>query len=300
MDSLIEMISTEDSPKTDNIKLDVLSNMHTDNMMFWYRADSQYGCINIGLNKYPSHKPTKSSYKETVLDQIQTLSREEATIRKIEEWLEEGIDLRPIDNIEGFSHTLKVSNRNYKTNSINSTIVIKVNKDSIEKFPVPNWHLDKNLYIDSSNSPVQITLSSLTIDKKNIESINKDNVLLIPDSFSDDWFGYAKAVDLTSKDIMLKVGDSLQSLYINNVSKESITDELGHIDNLNNSLQIVIDKGVEIPFHLLLGWEDTSHYILNKRLTSHSVKVLNNNSCIALGRLIPISNGFGVYIDSIL
>ncbi|MET0035526.1 MAG: hypothetical protein ABW097_06440 [Candidatus Thiodiazotropha lotti] len=299
MDNTNDMNSVDDLSDSDEYSPDGSSIKQNDYAIFWYCANTRYGIVNIGLFKDSAINAASLNYKNTVLEQIKTLAREETNIRLLEDWMEEGLDLRPDSTVERFEYSLKLSDRNNATNSVNNSLAFSVTKETIKKLPIPNWILDNRLYVESSCISSYITLSSNTIDKKYVDQFKKDNVLLIPESFSNEWLVYAKSLELGSNNIILKIDDNLQSFYINSELKQTYIVDRGADNQNNNFLQIVIDQEIEIPFHLLLGWTDKSNYILKKRLNSHSVKIISNSVCIALGRLIPIASGHGIYIDKI-
>lgn len=297
MDTMNGMSIVDNYLGTELTTEDTLSQDKNNKMVYWYRAHTDYGMVNIGLLREKTDKSARLNYKDTVLERIITLSREEANIRQIEDWLEEGLDLRPVNKLEGSLYTLSISKNNKNANSVKNTIIIKIDRDLLFKLPLPNWHAEQNLYIDSSRIPAKLILSNYTIDKQYADSIKKENVLLIPDSFSEDWIGQVSAFELKDNNITLKIDGNLQSIVIDNTKNDSITSNVSKTQNYNGSLQIRVDCEIEIPFHLLLGWEDTSHYILERSLNNYSIIISNNNTTIAKGRLIPISNGYGVYID---
>lgn len=277
---------------TDN----TLIHEHDNAIVYWYSAFTDFGKINIGLLKDQTDKSARLNYKDTVLDRIITLSREEENIRQIEDWLNEGLDLRPVNRLDGAYYTLKLSKSNNTAKSVKNTIIIKIDRDTILKLPVPNWQAEQNIYIDSSRIPVNLILSNSTIDKQYAEFIKEENVLLIPDAFSEDWIGQVSAFELNDSNIAAKIDGNLQSIYINNITNDFVTNIDSKTQNCN-SLQLRVDCEIEIPFHLLLGWEDTSHYIFKKRLNNYTINISSNNKTIAIGRLVPVSNGYGVYID---
>ncbi|MEW8322357.1 MAG: hypothetical protein AB2606_06900 [Candidatus Thiodiazotropha taylori] len=296
MDTTNGMSVVDIYPVTELATEDTLFQEQNNTMVYWYRASTDYGVVNIGLLKDRTDKSARLNYKDTVIDRIITLSREEANIRQIEDWLDEGLDLRPVNKLEGAHYTLNISKNNKKANSVKNTIIIKIDRDTLFKLPVPNWCAEQNLYIDSSGISANIILSNYTIGKQYADSIKEENVLLIPDSFSENWIGEVSAFELNNN-ITLKIDGNLQSIFINNITNDFFTNDVYRTQNYNDYLQIRVDCEIEIPFHLLLGWEEKSHYILEKSLNNYSIIISNNNTTIAKGRLIPISNGYGVYID---
>jgi hypothetical protein len=245
-----------------------------------------------------SNNQSPTIYKNTILEVIVTLSREEGMIQLVEEWLQVGLDLRPVTAVEGDYHSIKLSNRNSVANNIHNKIIIKIDRETLLQLPIPNWNSLSELYINSSEISANVTLSSSTIDVNYREKIEKDTILLIPETFSKGWIITARANIIPSVETSVHLGDNLQTFHIDNESLKSQVRDEGS-KSAADYLSISLDD-VELPFHLLFGWSNRGKYIIKKALNHYSLQINIEDSCIAKGKLISISNGYGVYITEVL
>jgi flagellar motor switch/type III secretory pathway protein FliN len=271
-----------------------------ENAIFWYCAITTYGNLYIGLYRDTTENNSLSIYKNTVLDIIKTLSREERMIQFIEDWLQEGLDLRPIQNIGGEYYTFKISDRNNVANNTSNKIIVKIDYNVLKSLPIPNWNSDNNLYITSCDIPTEIILSSGSIDSTYQDKLKENSILIIPESFSKGWLGYAKAEDIQADIIAISISENLQTIIINNEihTPDTIKDET--LDTSLNSLKVSIKGVTKLPFHFLLGWSSIGSCIISKPLNYYPVRISMGDRSIATGQLVSIPKGYGIYINEVL
>ena len=299
--TMAEISSCSDSYLESTISKDTFLHSENDTSYFWYNANTKYGTIYIGLirDNTDSHS---TPYQNTVLEVIKTISREEGIVRLVEDWLETGLNLRPEIISSDNYHTIKISNRNNAADNINNKIYIKIDSETLKKLPIPNWGPTDSIYINSSEVAANVMLSSNTIETKYSELLYKDGILLIPESFADTWIGLAKAIDIPSNNIIVNIGNNLQTVSVNNemLTSNALDDETAV--NTKDCLNITIDNQIKLPLHLLLGWTNSGSYILNKPINSYKIYIKNEDACLASGHLVPVSKGYltSLWLNSIL
>ncbi|MEJ2622323.1 MAG: hypothetical protein P8163_19360 [Candidatus Thiodiazotropha sp.] len=268
--------------------------------LLWYEAITKYGKIFIGLFKGQIEAANHIIYKSRILENIKTLSREERMIQLLEDWLQVGLDLRPTSDVNGEFYTFKLSDCNRVANNISNKIVVKFEHHSIDKLPIPNWHKDMNLYLTSSDALTNLILSSNTIDIAYQELLKENAILMIPESFSDTWLGYVKSPEISSSTIPINIENNLQTIGIDNEIQppDSVGDQSDVLST--EQLNISLNKAIKLPFHFLLGWTNKGSCIISKPLTYYPISINVGNTCIAVGRLVSISNGYGIHINEVL
>jgi hypothetical protein len=270
------------------------------NTLLWYEAVTRYGAIYVGLLRDQSTEEISNIYKNTILETIKILAREEGMIQLLENWLQEGLDLRPTQEINGDFYTFKLSDRNNVANNSINKIVVMLEYQALDNLPIPNWFEDMHLYLTSSDVFVDLILSNRTIDVAYQELLEENSILLIPESFSKSWFGYARSVDISNSILPINIGENLQTIGINNDMQ--ISDSIDDIYNSGSEeyLNIRFNGVVKLPFHFLLGWTNTGSCVISKPLTYYPISVNRGNTCIATGELVSISSGFGIHINEVL
>jgi hypothetical protein len=273
---------------------------HPDEKLFWYSAETKYGSVYVGLLQEQSDSATLRFYKSTVLENILALSREEKMIQLLEDWLKVGLDLRPARSIVGEYYTFKLSDRNRVANNTTNKIIVKLDFQTLHNAPVPSWQAETSLYLTSNDVSVNLILSNNTIDIDYEKTLQENSILMIPESFSHGWIGYARNRHITSRNIPIDIGENLQTFSMNNEIQIPSSIDNNSVNESRNYLNISVDEGVMLPFHFLLGWANTGSYIITKPLFFYPISINRGNTAVATGRLVSISNGYGIHIKEVL
>jgi hypothetical protein len=302
---MIKMDAEQDNQSTTEMNEDLIVNPDTglenrNNItILWYSASTKYGTICIGLYKNEADLLNHSIYESTVLENIIMLSREERMIQLLEDWLQVGLDLRPSPIITGEFYTFKLSDHNRVAKNIKNKIIVKVEKQAIDQIPVPKWHSDISIYLTSDDVFANLVLSNNSIDNSYQDSLTENSILMIPESFLDGWIGYARSQEITSGKVSINLGRNLQTISINNEIQIPDSIDIQNDNTDADYLTVSINGAVKIPFHYLLGWTNSGSFIIAKPLSFYPISINKGNSCIAVGRLVSISNGYGIHINKV-
>jgi flagellar motor switch/type III secretory pathway protein FliN len=232
-----------------------------------------------------------------------TLSNGEHLIQQIEQWLGCGLSLQPATIMPASVLTMKFSRNNDGDEKIISNLILGIQDSVLGKLTEPPADQINSASLETGHVPVQIVLSHFHLPIDQYESIEQGRILLIPDSYEQDW--WIKLLVPTHESMTRSgvLNRDIRTLTINNKRMTNENDPNSSIQNTDNngdqkSLRVIIRNAVQIPFDRILGWQGENTVLLDQSLRHHKADIWCESDRIASGHLMSVADGFGVYIDS--
>lgn len=268
----------------------------------WFCAETLYGKIYIGLDRTPVELSCHDRKLPDVLRKAVTLCHGEYLITQIEEWLNCGLSLQPVTIIPNSIHTITLKREPRDIGVTFNEIMVGFQDNLLGKLSEPAVDQLPSTSIETSDIPVQIDLSEFQIPTEQYEQIEQGRVLLIPGSYERDWWVKLHVpVDSQMSCLGILNGD-VRTLIINSQSKVKESDLKAIVTTSDNNydfhpLTITISDTVQIPIDRLLGWRGENTFLLHQSLRHYKTDIWCYSDKIASGHLMPVADGFGVFID---
>ncbi|MEJ2423832.1 MAG: hypothetical protein P8101_05135 [Candidatus Thiodiazotropha sp.] len=232
----------------------------------------------------------------SIIDCIRALQTIESFIRDIEDWFSFGIDVEPVDSTQVDSSYSRIQ---LKERSSNNLIIILIAEESLLKLMSPPANIMEKYVIETSDIDSNLLLSSLVLESDEISRIVKDNIILLSESFNPKWH----------VEISTRIGSTVCAHYgvLDNSLKTimfgpEVNPHKDVLVPLNSDCKIsVIAEHVPVPLSYYLGWKkETDEYILAESLRACDMKICTKQGVLGQGKLLNISNGFGLYINGLV
>jgi hypothetical protein len=299
------MINEKQDKNDNNISHGDHENIKTDNSdqnIFWFSSESKYGQLNIGIFKSVNIENKNNYHSSTVLEMVKLIQREEQIIQIVEDWLGSGVYLKPINEISTTSHSVTLSLRDKTANDNYGKLILAFKDQAINTIPSPNETINENIIIQTSFLPAKLQLSELTINKEQLDTIQPGNILLIRESFISPWV--VKAISKMHMDrVAVGLIDTDNRTFHTYKGDHQQSEKAEMNSNINNDrtyrITIAINDSVFLPFSLLFKWINDGSYMLAKPLINYKIEIWNEDTLIACGHLLSLSNGYGVFIDNV-
>ena len=269
--------------------------------VYWFSAECKYGLLYIGIYRNTIFDGADNFYKFTVLEMVKTLNREEVIIRSIEDWLQVGLNIRPCETHVCYDYKITLYTDEKQTDKNHGKLILAFSEEVLKLLPCPDEICDQNIQLESSVTPVDLILSSTAIHEQYVQSLKPGAILLIPDSFSQKWCIKINDRKGVTSGLYATVDNDIKRLHLEN-NQQLSSEKLEDNSSLNSDdihLHIVINNEIHIPFDILHKWKQEGEIVLSKPLINHKIEIHNNNVVVATGHLLSITNGYGVFIDTL-
>ena len=293
--------STECSPTRSRIDSDITPSHHyTDDqqIIYWFTTETKYGQLFIGLQHDSAHSHKAIQYSSAILDRVKAIDTGESLIRRLEEWLQCGLILKPTDNIPDYDYRITLSSLFSSTRNHPDKMILSISDSTLMSLPDPDTTFRKDVRIQTSMVPVDLILFEHTVDNQIINSITSGNILLIPNSFDSEWLVHIRSDFYIGRPINCVLNPDNRGLKLLSHDEAFKACKETDINRSDHQLTVKATNKINLPFGSLFGWNKDDPIILTQRLRSHGLDVLCNAEKIAKGHLISISSGYGIYIDS--
>jgi hypothetical protein len=272
----------------------------THDSKYWYLANTTYGEIYVGIYRNTvADGSTRPYYHSTILEIVKTLSREEALIRLVEDWLNIGLNLKPFNGLLPHKNRIDISLVQTNKSDISDRIILSIADSKLESLPKLNDKIKSAIKTTTTNLSISLILSENTITISDGEEIKTGNIILLPESFEQLWVIGINPSHQPERKLIGYFSKQSRTIKIDQSITKNIDVEQNSKSNQKNyNLSAIIKQNISIPISLLFGWTEES-YLLQKPITSYKLEIQRNSKTIAEGHLLPISFGYGVYIDKL-
>lgn len=279
-----------------------------------FAADTEYG--RIGMEIY--HK--RELYFDATINAAIVLGSEEKLIQNLEDWLKTTLDFRPVSKLN-FVDSVSVDLAPPKkiddiSDQEQSSVCLFLPISLLKLVSPPNWF---SLQVNWQEIETTLRLAQFKLTTSELKDLEKGAVLLIPNSFDDDWMvsiqsTQAELNTVLNADCILNYSlghlDILGDKPMDNQHHQSIVVEQFEedMDNQEEALMEVYFKhSLCSPADFLMGWmkDETSVFPIqfkNKESSigmEEQVLIKRNNLPFAEGHLIPAASGYGALITHI-
>ncbi len=272
--------------------------------IYWFVAESDYGQVYVGINTQELNSGLISADMPEVIKMAILMSERESLIQEVEDWLNDGLKLRPVSIIPSSLHTLCMKKKSSEIESNGESIVIGFHGDSLVKLPVPESVQLKETEMTTSTLAVKLVLAEIDIAYDEYERIGQGSIILIPESYDNEWSVKLRDEEINEICCNGVLGCNAKSIRILARNQKAENHLTGNLDtevknNSNNiSITVSIEDRINIPFERMLCWRPIEEINIERSLKQYKIKILIDNQNTIYGHLISIANGYGVYIES--
>lgn len=277
--------------------------IYIDSDIYWFTTNSKFGTIDIGIRRNTIYDKSNSFYKFTILEMVKTLSREEKLIRVVEEWLKTGLNINPrTEEHSSHDYTMTLYSDSKQIDNNHGQIKLAFSEDVLSLLPFPTEIINNNIKVKTSFTGVRLTLSNNRISSRCVESLKPGCILLIPDSFLTPWYLKVIVNNHNADGFFATIEGDISKIYLHNntlENKNEISEDKIAQETEESYLKIVTDNDIDIPFDIIKGWNQEGEVLLTKPLNNYKISVYKDNLVVATGHLLSITNGYGIFIDTI-
>jgi hypothetical protein len=276
---------------------------HDEYNLYWYFVDTRYGKLYIGLTKAQNDSDKSTTTYPKIIEMGLTLARSESLIRVIEQWLECGLDLVPVETApKHFDKIYIVPKEEYK-DSKSGQIVVAIDNGFLRTLVKPSPQLLHLANIYTNSIPINLIISQIDITGTQLDSIVPGSILLIPDSYLSEWPILLKSLVTGQIEHQAVLEKDHRTITLHRMpikSEISLIDNTHHARNENRCERLTIASvaTLNIPLDLLHGWQDENYMCLDHSLNQDTLEVWCRSRVIASGRIIPVTTGCGLFIDT--
>lgn len=269
--------------------------------LYWYYADSSYGLLYIGIIRNKKYNSTENIYKATILEMVKLLAREEILIQLLEDWLQEGLLLKPYSGKQNYTHQIVIQKNSSLSTDSKGKLYLKLSDASLNSMPSPYGILKKDVSIYTSKIPAELILSKNTITSNITDKLIPGSILLIPDSYVPSWT--MQIVSNVNSRIIItgNIATDMRTITVDNsmCNVADITSVNANVKQDESYIQVHVITEMKIPLDMIFGWNIDGKYLLPKPLINYKINLVMDGAIIASGHLLAINNGYGVFIDTI-
>jgi hypothetical protein len=272
--------------------------------LFWFTADSDYGQVYVGIIKENNKLKIHDNDILSAMQMAMAMKEHELLIQEIEDWLNIGLKLQPVSKVPSSIHTVHVTKINRERSSKNENIILGFHTESLTRLPAPiNEQLEKT-EITTSNIPVKIILSEITIHQDEYEKLENGGILIIPDSYENEWYVKLEVIhckEMSCIGVLRKDGKSIRIIRRTHQKPYTQHEEQDKNNNKNDkviSLTVAIQDMISIQFDKMVCWRPDIEVMLDQSLKRFLTTISRNKEIKASGYLISIANGYGIFLES--
>ncbi len=313
----------EENPRQNIVKSDrkfktSLHNQYSMQARHWFSVSTAFGDVKLGFTPFESNLLEKEDL--IILDAAHSLGRDESIVRLIEDWINIPLDVNyseyslPAENVS-VSVSLMNDAKEVSTENVVVSLPINllpnlVNPISVESLPINTDWQEVNC---------NICIAEIEVDKEKVQRLEEGSLLLIPNSFSYLWLCrvylnnneiglplmFTAQLDKSSFSLSFDIDDNQKIMQATKNSKALLNQEMimGGNDSVISLLSIELEAPLLIDIGTLLGWDSSLKPFLTKSVSQPilpTMTIKQNNQCIGCGHLLPVADGFGLLLDSLV
>ncbi len=266
---------------------------------YQYIATTPLGIVGLEFWLKEGVQPIDDKYLAS-LAIARTLGEAEALIQYLEDWLGVALDLEPSSIPEDHRLDVMLSPDSIGDERDVGRVRLSLPVKSILSMPRPSGSINKNLGMQWGCLSCELVMSSFYLPKKQLESIEPGGMVLIPNSFENNWHCLVRVKREEQLFFEAELNPKERLLHFNTPQLEIRSDAEEVLErtekNQHNQVEVVLHKSMGIRVDRLIGWADHPVVKVNSMLSSLPIDLKINSTLIATGNLLPVASGYGALI----
>jgi len=273
---------------------------------YWFKASTPFGDILLGA--LPDNDGRNQAQEGALISSICALQQVEPLIQWLEDWFELPLEVHPdgtpalVGNV-----SLSITMLNHEKASSGNGLLIYIPFNALYQLNKPSVEMLTCVDVQWQSLPCLFNLSDVTILAEKLpELLETGSLLLIPNSFNEKWWCNVTTIAneyLPQASFMAELNSSQWSLQFRPIEIKPFK-KINAVHNLEKSvsLNIEFEVVIDVSIDLLIGWSTEQCLLVDSQVSLQSLPALlvkQNTRSIAQGHLLPVGDGFGVFINSV-
>lgn len=264
---------------------------------FWLSASTSLGQVYLGILKENEGKDSLCA--DDIIVSVLAMQKLELTIQLVEDWLGITLDLAPTNAPN--NQQLQIEFLAKENTSTMGLLSLPLN--SLSGITQPPEVISNAYSMQWKSLPLELQLSCIEISNSQLEKIEAGGLYLLTESFRPDWFCEISASSFESMNHLGKIhqANQLQVMHQTEIQDEtSLTDSATSQGSNLNKISVRLESPAYAAANYLLSWSEEKNIDLEGLLFSSKIFLWHEKNKIAVGIIIPVSQGYAVMIEGLL
>jgi len=317
----------------DNVeRTDVVGFSEQNNARHWFYATTRIGLIAVGVMPEDITALAEDVNNDVrILDAACALGREEAIIQWAEEWLDTPLDLHlGQQHLSSQAICLSISSGDNTLQHTPANVVLSLPASVVLAAGEPIVNPPNSLSLRWQTIDCRLNIARFTVAAEQVEQLHEASLVIIPNSFQSLWPCQVSAIQpglidsyyfsaqfnpensclsfssLESPTLVPVTDEDLPEQVTNGYSSsenELVSESVRAVSHMSLELNTACAIGVDC----LMNWNAQQPAIFSLARSSIDVQLLSNfqwdlncnGNKLASGHLLPVAQGFGLFIDTV-
>ncbi|MCF6211504.1 MAG: hypothetical protein L3K24_12740 [Gammaproteobacteria bacterium] len=267
-----------------------------------FYAETPLGRVAFGIRS--DDDETAQAVTDPCLRAALCLGRAEALIRQLEDWLGVPLDLEPGAMTPPRDDQLKVTwtPPDSETEAAVKKAVMHLPLDALAHLAAPSAALAEAMRWETL--PCQVTVSSAAVPQRQLALLEPGGLVLIPASFEPFWRCQARLCARPALAFSAELDAGQQRLIFEPYQSKTANQPAARLTAETPAADaeltdIVLRQRLPIAVDRLTGWAEQPLFELERTLAAFEVEISSPQGVLAHGDLMPVGNGYGVFVRAI-